>query len=291
MLKVGSATIETVVDVDPFALSMDLLFPGHAIADLEPHAAVLAPYHVDFETGNILLAIQSHLVRINGRNILIDTCVGEHKPRPRRPDWDQRTHTDYLQRLAAHGLRPEDIDIVLCTHLHADHVGWNTRLLDGRWVPTFPNARYLIGRREFDHWFETERREPAQHNHGSFADSVSPVADAGLIDLVDDGFELFQGATLKPLPGHTPGQIGLCLCHGTEKAFMCADAVHSIVQVFQPDWTTRFCTDVSAAVATRISLFEEAMETGTIIVPAHLRHFSGLRIRRAGRQFEPDLLE
>jgi len=291
MLKIGSATIETIIDVDPFALSMDLLFPGNSLRDLEPHAAVLSPHHVDFEAGNLLLAVQSHLVRIDGRNILIDTCVGEHKPRPRRPDWDQRTHSDYLQRLAAHGLRPEDIDVVLCTHLHADHVGWNTRLLDGRWVPTFPNARYLIGRREFEHWLETERQEPLQHNHGSFADSISPVADAGLVDLVEDGFELFQGASLKLLPGHTPGQTGLCLCHGAEKAFLCADAVHSIVQVFQPSWTTRFCTDVQTAVATRLSLFEESVEAGTILVPAHLRHYSGLRIRRDGPQFAPDLLE
>jgi len=291
MLKVGSATIETIVDVDPFALSMDLLFPGHSLEELKAHAAVLAPHHVDFTAGNILLAVQSHLVRINGRNVLVDTCVGEHKPRPRRPDWDQRTQSDYLQRLAAHGLRPEDIDVVLCTHLHADHVGWNTRLIDGRWVPTFPNARYLIGKREFEHWFEAERREPLQHNHGAFVDSVLPVADAGLVDLVDDGFELFQGASLQSLPGHTPGQMGLCLCHGTQKAFMCADAVHSIVQVFRPDWTTRFCTDVSTAIATRVSLFEEAAGTGTIVVSAHLRHFSGMRIKQAGATFAPELLE
>ncbi|MDF2114402.1 MBL fold metallo-hydrolase [Roseiarcaceae bacterium H3SJ34-1] len=290
-MEIGSATIETIIDVDPFALSMDLLFPGNSIADLAPHAAVLAPHHVDFEAGHILLAIQSHLVRINGRNILIDTCVGEHKPRPRRQDWDQRSHSEYLQRLAAHGLRPEDIDVVLCTHLHADHVGWNTRLFNGRWVPTFPNARYLIGRREFDHWSDAEQREPSHHNHGSFADSVAPVADAGLVDLVEDGFELFDGAVLRLLPGHTPGQMGLCLCHGAQKAFMCADAVHSIVQVFRPDWTTRFCTDVSTAVATRLSLFEESIEAGTIIVPAHLRHFSGMRIKRAGREFAPELLE
>lgn len=290
MLKLGSTTIDTISDVDPFALPIDLLFPGKSTDALRSHEEILAPHHVDFAAEQILLGVQSHLIRVNSRNILIDTCVGEHKPRPNRQDWNQRTQTQYLQRLADHGLRPDDIDIVLCTHLHADHVGWNTRLVNGKWVPTFPNARYLVGRREFDFWLESERKQPGQLNHGAFVDSVAPVLEADQIDLVDDGFELAAGLTLKAVPGHTPGQMGLCLCHRQQRVFMCADAVHSIVQVFYPEWTTRFCSDPTVAIATRQALFEESIELGTILVPAHLRHSDGLRIKRRGDGFVPDLL-
>ena len=290
MLTIGSMTVDTVTDIDPFALPIGLLFPNRSIDALRPHEDVLAPYHVDFDAKHILLGVQSHLVRANGRTILIDTCVGEHKDRAARADWNHRTHTHYLQRLADHGLTPDDIDIVMCTHLHADHVGWNTKLVDNRWVPTFPNARYLVGRREFDFWRDAEQDRPRQHNHASFVDSVMPIVEAGQIDLVDDGFELAPGLSLKALPGHTPGQMGLCLCHAQDRVLMCADAVHSIVQVFNPHWATRFCSDPEAAVATRLALFEDSVEQGTILVPAHLRHFDGLRVRRRGNSFVPDLI-
>ena len=291
MLHIGSATIETITDLDPFALPMETLFPGRPVEELRGHAMDLAPHHLDFDASNILLGVHSHLLRLEGRNILIDTCIGEHKPRPRRPDdWNQRVNSGYLEKLAERGLKPEDIDMVFCTHLHADHIGWNTILVDGRWVPTFPNARYLIGRTEFAHWQKTEETQPGQHNHGAFVDSIKPILDAGLIDLVDDGFEILEGLTVKALPGHSPGQIGLCLCHGGQKAIFCADAVHSLVQVFKPDWTSRFCADVDAAIATRLAVFEDSITDGTILIPAHLRHFSALRIHRHGDGFRPEII-
>lgn len=279
MLSFGPALMTTIGDLDPFALPIDLLFPGRNVETLRPHETVLAPHHVNFDNGQILLGIQSHLLQIGTLNVLIDTCIGEHKQRPRRTDWHERAATGYIERLAAVGLSPDDIDIVLCSHLHADHIGWNTRLANGRWVPTFPKARYLIGRREFDQWHAEEEKTPGSHNHGSFADSVMPLIEASCVEFVDEGFSLCDGVNLIALPGHTEGQIGLCLCHQQKQAFFCADAIHTPVQVFEPDWASRFCSNPQAAIATRRSLLSQAAEADALLIPAHLRHFSALRIR------------
>jgi len=141
-----------IVDLDPFTLPLSFLFPDADMAMIRHVEPVLAPHHVDYDQGLILLGIQSLLLRTATLTILIDTCVGEHKPRPRRPEWHERSGSAFLERLAGAGVTPEHVDIVLCTHLHADHVGWNTRLSNGRWVPTFSKARYLIGRSELAHW-------------------------------------------------------------------------------------------------------------------------------------------
>ncbi|MGR3200223.1 MAG: MBL fold metallo-hydrolase, partial [Paracoccus sp. (in: a-proteobacteria)] len=148
LLTLGDARISRITDMDPFALPLTFLFPGAVPEALEAHRSSLAPWHVDFAAGSVLLGVHSLLLQAGGLNILIDTCVGACKPRPARPEWHQRRAAGYLAALSRAGLAPEDIDIVLCTHLHADHVGWNTRLQDGRWVPTFPRARYVIGRQE-----------------------------------------------------------------------------------------------------------------------------------------------
>jgi glyoxylase-like metal-dependent hydrolase (beta-lactamase superfamily II) len=292
MLTLGNAVIHRIVDLDPFALPLGFLFPGAKLEMLRGEEAMLAPHHLDFGTGNILLGVHSYLLQVGGRNILIDTCIGEHKQRPRRADWHQRANTPFIAGLSKHGLTPDNIDVVLCTHLHADHAGWNTKLVSGRWVPTFANARYLMGRSEALHWAQLEQDEPGKHNHGIYGDSVLPIIEAGLADYVDDGFELAPGLTIRSLPGHSPGQVGLCLCCPTgEKAFFCGDAVHSPVQVIRPDWTSAFCADKPQAIRTRTDLLEEAADRGTILLPAHLRHAGGMRIRRlADGRFRPDFL-
>lgn len=291
MWTFGPATLERIVDLDPFALPLGFIMPGatvEAIRHLEP---VLAPHHVDFAAGNILLGVHSLLLRAGRLNVLIDACVGENKERPRRPEWHRRTASGYLDRLKAAGLAPDEVDIVLCTHLHADHVGWHTRLDNGRWVPTFPKARYLIGRTELTHWQAHESAEPGRHNHGAYADSVLPVIEAGLDELVDDGFDLARGMRIETLPGHSPGQIGLCLDCGTAgKALFCGDAVHSPVQVFKPEWASAFCHDREQAVRTRIGLFERAAEGDLLLVPAHLRGAWGMRIRRQHEGFRPEFV-
>lgn len=288
MYDLGGATLHRIVDVDPFALALDFLFPGARLDDIEHARALLMPDHVDFASGDVLLGIQSFLLRTAKLNILIDTCVGEHKPRARRAEWNERTGTGYLDRLAAAGVAPDEIDVVLCTHLHADHVGWNTRLVSGRWVPTFAKARYLIGRRELQHWQSEEARAAGIQNHGSFADSIVPVIAAGQCEAVDDGFEIASGLAITALPGHSPGQVGVCLeRRGQGPVVFCGDAIHSPVQVFRPDWTSPFCFDRDEAVRQRLALLERAAGSGGIIVPSHIRGAHGMRVERCGEAWQP----
>ncbi len=290
-MKLGPATVERVIDLDPFALGLSFLFPAARLDDLRSHAALLAPDHVDFKTGDLLLAVQSFVLRVNGLTILIDSCVGEDKERAHRKDWHRRTGTTYLQALAAAGVTPADVDIVLCTHLHADHVGWNTRLENGRWIPTFPRARYMIGDAELAAWQAQEARAPGVANHGAYADSVLPVIEAGLVETVTDGFEIMRGLTVMPLPGHSPGQIGLDLNYGESRhALFCGDAIHSPAQVFRPEWTSAFCSNPEQAVASRMSLLERAAQDGSLIAPSHIRNAMGFRVERCGCEFRPSFV-
>ena len=290
-MKLGHATIERVIDLDPFALGLSFLFPGAKLDDLRPHADLLAPDHVDFEKSEVLLGVQSFVLRVGTLTVLIDSCVGENKERARRKDWHRRTDTGFLTALAAAGVTPQDVDIVLCTHLHADHVGWNTRLENGRWVPTFPRARYMIGRTELAAWQADEVRAPGVANHGAYRDSVLPVLEAGLVETVDDGFEVTRGLTVLPLPGHSPGQIGLDLDYGESRhALFCGDAIHTPAQVFKPEWTSAFCTDANQAVASRVGLLERAAEDGSLIAPSHIRNAMGFRVDRCGFAWRPSFV-
>jgi glyoxylase-like metal-dependent hydrolase (beta-lactamase superfamily II) len=179
--------------------------------------------------------VQSFVIRAGGRTVLVDTCIGEGKDCPDIPVWHRRRGTGFLERLAGAGVDPADVDIVFCTHLHVDHVGWNTRRADGRWVPTFPNARYLIGRDELADWAARRAAGGAPDMHIlALQDSVLPVVEAALVDLADDGYDVAEGLTLMRLPGHTAGQMGLRVDGGDGHAVFCGDAVHSPVQIFEP---------------------------------------------------------
>lgn len=288
MYHLGTATLHRIVDIDPFALPLDFLFPGAKLEHLSHARSVLMPHHLDFASGHVLLGIQSFLLRTANLNILIDSCVGEHKARPRRSEWHERSATGYMDRLAAAGVAPHDIDIVLCTHLHADHVGWNTRLESGRWVPTFANARYLIGRSELQHWQAEEVLAAGRHNHGSFADSILPVIEAGQCETVEDGFELAPNLAIIALPGHSPGQVGVSLACGKDRPVLfCGDAIHSPVQVYRPDWTTAFCFDREEAIRQRGALLARSADTGALLVPSHIRHANGMHIDRRGAGWQP----
>ncbi|MFY0634321.1 MAG: MBL fold metallo-hydrolase [Vannielia sp.] len=283
MLTLGRATIEKVTDFDPFVLPASVLLPGHDLKAMQGEAASLEPLHVDFEADNLLLSLHSFLLRVGGLTILIDSCVGEHKHRPRRADWHDRRETGYLERLARAGVAPEDVDVVMCTHLHADHVGWNTRLENGRWVPTFPRARYLVGEAELAHWLAEESAHPGTHNHGAFTDSVEPLLEAGLVERVSEGFSLGNGLNIFSCAGHSPGQIGLDLDGGSAgRARFCGDALHSPVHVFRPEWSTAFCHAPEEAASTRRALISEAAEGGTLLLPAHLRGSMAMTITRDG---------
>jgi glyoxylase-like metal-dependent hydrolase (beta-lactamase superfamily II) len=183
-------------------------------------------------------------------------------------------------------VQPEDVTLVINTHLHVDHVGWNTRLVGDRWVPTFPNARYIMGRAELAHW-----RDPAGglrvHPMGAevLADSVDPVIDAGLVDLIDFDEEFLPGISVRPMRGHTAGQLAVRVNSNGRTALFTGDTFHQPMQVYRPDWSSRFCEAPELANATRRTLFDEAADTGAVLFPAHAGVPHAGRIVRVGEAF------
>ena len=285
---VGKVHIDIIVDDDDFELPLSQFLPGSDAQQLLQHRSLLEPDFLDFDQNIVKFAVQAFVVRANGRTVLIDTCIGEQKERPDIPAWDQRCGTGFLERLAKTGVYPADVDIVFCTHLHVDHVGWNTRRENGRWAPTFPNARYLVGRAELADW--TAQRDaggaPAIHIQ-ALQDSVLPVIEAGLVDLVEDGHDLVKGMTLVPLPGHTAHQMGLQINRHDGRAIFCGDALHSPLQILAPDVATSSCSDPRVAAATRRTLLEEAVDTDRLVIPAHFRGHRCTHIRCSSAGFEP----
>ena len=285
--KAGDSMVDVLVDIDRFQLPITQFLPEAEPGLVESARPLLEPDHVDLERGLLILAIQTFVLHAAGRTILVDTCVGEGKERPLLPEFHRRHQSGFLERLAQAGLQPESVDLVFCTHLHVDHVGWNTRLLDGRWVPTFAHASYLVGRRELGYWQDQRRRPDGDALQlGGFEDSVLPILEAGRVELVDDGYELGPGLSLGPLPGHTPGQMGVRV-DGAVRALFCADAIHSPLQVLDPGLSTAVCVDREQARQVRRALLEEAAEEGRLVVPAHFRGTRCMHIRRTAIGFTP----
>ncbi|GLY50342.1 MBL fold metallo-hydrolase [Lentzea sp. NBRC 102530] len=245
-------------------------FPGTSPHVWKSEERWLAPEFHDPATDAVHSAIQTWLLRSEGRTILVDTGVGNHKERPYAPVWGH-LDTDFLGNLARAGVRPEDVDVVINTHLHIDHVGWNTRLQDRTWVPTFPNATYLMPKDDFDFWNPAGNNPTVlgRGNQNVFEDSVAPVHRAGLALLWEHGHQIDANLRLEPAPGHTPGSSVLTLASGTDRAVFAGDLLHSPVQVLEPDTNSCFCEDPAAARATRRRILGEAADTRTLVFPAH----------------------
>jgi glyoxylase-like metal-dependent hydrolase (beta-lactamase superfamily II) len=285
---IGDAVVDIIVDDDDLHLPLSQYFPGFDPRVIEAQRSVLEPEFLRSERDEARFAIQSFVFRAGGRTILIDSCVGEGKDCPEIPAWHQRRGTGFLDRLRRSGVDPAAIDLVFCTHLHVDHVGWNTQQESGRWVPTFPNARYLFGRRELADWMGQREagRVPPIHARALEA-NVIPIVEAGLADLVDDGHEPGPGLRLVPLPGHTGGQMGLVVDYADHRAIFCGDAIHSPLQIFQPDLSTSTCTDPAQANRTRTAILAEAADSVRLVVPAHFRGGRCAHIRPHGSGYEP----
>ncbi|WP_328815011.1 MBL fold metallo-hydrolase [Nonomuraea cypriaca] len=267
-------------------LSAGTFFPEAQEETWREHESWLAPDFVDAATGVIVSAIQTWLLRSEGKTILVDTGVGNHKERPYSPVWS-RLSTGFLDELATAGVRPEDVDLVINTHLHVDHVGWNTRL-DGRtWVPTFPNATYLMPRADFDFWNPANGHEPklGRGNQNVFEDSVAPVHEAGQTLLWEDSHTIDENLRLDLAPGHTPGSSVLALESGTDRALFVGDLLNTALQVVEPDVNSCFCEDPAAARATRRRLLGQASDTNALLLPAHLGGHGGAEVVRDGDKF------
>lgn len=223
--------------------------------------------------GALKMTVHSLVLETPGARIIVDTGLGNHKQGRAVPVWND-LDTDYLAQLTATGSPPDSIDMVICTHLHVDHVGWNTRLVDGRWVPTFPNAKYVFGDVEYTYW-KAHSDSPPQA--AVFADSVRPIIDAGLAELVASDLQLSDEITLLPTPGHSPGHFSVLIQSDGQQALLTGDVAHTPLQMQHLDWSTRFDTDPAQSAATRHSLFSRFADTGTLVIGGH---FSAGHIRR-----------
>jgi glyoxylase-like metal-dependent hydrolase (beta-lactamase superfamily II) len=286
-MKSPPAEITPIVDEDCFDIALHRIFPAAEVERLRGKESWLCPDHLDPTLAHVRLGMKSWLVRAGTLRILVDTCIGQHKQRPGHAAWHLRSSDRLLRELARCGLAPSDIDVVLCTHLHADHVGWNTRLQDGRWVPTFPNARYAMSRRELDDWQRIAAGAAAPVNHGALDDSILPVVDAGLAMFVAAGDELLPGISITSLAGHTIDHFGLSVRRPGRDALFCGDAIHSPLQLAFPHWTSAFCHDPERAIATRIAMLEMAADTGCELLPAHFRGRGSLGVRRHDGAYLP----
>jgi glyoxylase-like metal-dependent hydrolase (beta-lactamase superfamily II) len=283
-IKLGDVTVTRVEEQHGPVMPARDFFPDLPERAWQEHRAELEP---DFLGADDLVqsSMQTWLLRSEGRTILVDTAVGNDKSRPAVPAWDH-LRLDYLDRLRAAGVRPEDVDLVVHTHLHLDHIGWNTRLDGGTWVPTFPNATYLMPRADFEHW--DPARNPAVAggvNENAFEDSIQPVLEAGQVRLWEDAHAIDANLRLEAAPGHTPGSSVVKLASGSDRAVFAGDVLHTPLQLAEPDHSSCFCEDPVQARATRRRLLGWAADEDVLLLPAHFGGHSALEVERRGGAF------
>lgn len=263
--QLGDLTIHRVIEEETPLFEPLTFFPTLTPEVLEANREWLQPAALDPTTGLVRLCIQSYVIQTPHHTILVDSCVGNHKPRPGRPFWHLKSDDTWTRNLAATGVGVADIDIVMCTHLHVDHVGWNTRLENGRWVPTFPNARYMFGRDELAHWTAEHARTP----NPVLEDSVLPILEAGRADLVGTDHAVGDHLRLTPTPGHTPGHFAVELGRGVTTAVLTGDLIHSPLQARYPELSMRADSDPALAATTRRRFLECHCDTGRLVCTAH----------------------
>jgi glyoxylase-like metal-dependent hydrolase (beta-lactamase superfamily II) len=254
-------------------------FPSLSKELLAENRAWLQPSFFD-EADQVLLCIQGFLIKTPHHTILVDSCVGNHKPRPTRPFWHMMNGDRFEKGLAAAGVGVDDIDYVMCTHLHTDHVGWNTRLENGRWVPTFPKARYIMAERELAHWTQREKDNPASVPW--ITDSVLPIVEAKRAQIVKSDFAFSEVVQLLPTPGHTIDHFSVLVGRQGEDALITGDMIHSPLQGKYPELGMMADYDSAQAGATRRRIFERFCEDPTIICASHFPTPSTGRVRRWG---------
>ncbi len=281
VFRTGDLTIHRIVEQEGGFLDAFDMLPDLTDGQLDTEREWLSRTGAIGADGRLIMAFQSYVVRTPHHVILVDSCIGNGKQRPTRPDWHEKTDDRFMSGLAAAGLGLGDIDYVMCTHLHADHVGWNTRLENGRWVPTFPKARYVFGAREFEHWQAMDARAPVL----PFQDSVLPVVEAGRADLVAGDHAIGDHLRLMATPGHTPGHVSILFGKGGDEAVAPGDLIHSPVQALWPELSTKFDVDRQEAARTRSAFLERYCDTETLCCMAHFPSPSVGRIVRRGEGF------
>ena len=213
--------------------------------------------------GELLISIQALLVQTKSFNLLVDTCIGNDKPR--KITANQALSTEFLHDLAATGCDRKAINYVVCTHLHVDHVGWNTMKVQDRWQPTFPNARYLLGRDEYDYWSKSESEDQMP----VMEDSIAPIFEAELVDLVETNHRISDEIRLVPTAGHTPGHVSVVIESTGEIALITGDMMHHPCQIARPHWTVSFDEDQEVAARCRANILKELADSRTLVIGTH----------------------
>ncbi|MCX4747824.1 MBL fold metallo-hydrolase [Kitasatospora sp. NBC_01287] len=293
-LTLGKVEINRVLERRGPFVPVAMLLPGIAAEFWQQNRDWLAPDFWEPESGAMVGSVQTWVLRSEGRTILVDTGVGNGRHRPTMPQfggWD----TDFLDQLAAIGVRPEDVDVVVNTHLHPDHVGWNTEWREGSWQPTFPNARYLLAAADFAAADPGQAGRPAPRDEAErdrregdaqlFAETIAPVHRAGQLELWEGSHRIDGSLTLEAAPGHTPGSSVLRLASGTDRAVFVGDLLHSPAQILEPSCNSCFCEDPALAAATRLRVLGRAAEQRELVVPAHFGGTGVSEVRRAGDGF------
>lgn len=231
----------------------------------------LYPHFMD-DAGNLVMSIHALVVDTGERRIVVDTCIGNDKQRA-IPTWSN-LQTSFLADLETAGYPPASVDTVLCTHLHVDHVGWNTMLVDGEWIPTFPEARYLVAETEWRYWRDVESSRDV------LADSVRPVLDAGLVDFVAMDYRLCDEVWLEPTPGHTPGHVSVHIASDGEDALITGDCIHHPCQMTRTDWCSSADYDQAEGRRTREWLLEQVADSDVLVIGTHFATPTAGYVRR-----------
>jgi glyoxylase-like metal-dependent hydrolase (beta-lactamase superfamily II) len=279
--NVGDLSIHRIIEQETTFLPALDMFPNLSTDLLAQNRDWMLRARAIDDSDTLILCFQSYIVRTPHHTILIDSCIGNDKPRPLRPKWNMKTDDTYMRALNAAGFSPGDIDFVMCTHLHVDHVGWNTRLEGGRWVPTFPKARYVFGKTEYDYWTEQNKKAEVP----PFADSVLPVVEADRAEIVGNDFAIGDHLRILPTPGHTPGHVAFALGRTKDDAVFSGDLMHTPLQLRHPDLSPRFDVDPAQAATTRKDFLERYCDTDTLCCTAHFPTPSTGKIRSKGNGF------
>ncbi len=296
--QVGDATVTRILELSLPQVAPQDLFPDLEANTLAEHGHQLTPGSYDPRTKRFALSIHTWLVRLPGRTILVDTSTGNDKTVPENPALDH-LHGPFLARLAAAGVRPEEVDTVLHTHLHVDHVGWNTHLEAGRWVPTFPNARHVFSRREQRYLASLYGGEAApdlpppalgvpmkRPYRFIYQQSIAPVMEAGLAQMIDvDGTERADGFAYLPTPGHSVDHASVRLRSQGQEALFLGDVLHHPLQVYRPDLRSVYCEFPEPARASRRWVLNYAAEHGCLCFTTHVAESSAGYVRREGDGF------
>lgn len=264
VINVGKARISAIPEND-FAFPHDLLLPASTLPELRALEWLDAPFF-DRDEGTLTLRVQAFVIEAEGQRVVIDTCMGNDKPRTSPAA--NMLRTDFLERFEAAGFPRESIDTVLCTHLHVDHVGWNTMLHEGRWVPTFPGARYLVGRTEHEFWKQAAA-ERGSDDEAIMADSIQPLFDHGVVDLVETDHVINDTLRLFPTPGHTPGHVSLSIESDGQRAVLSGDFLHSPAQIGQPDRGAFVDEDSMKSAETRRAELARLADRPVLLIGTH----------------------